>query len=216
MADSLVALEEWVAPLLEKLKPAERGKLARKIGMELARSQRTRIGQQRNPDGSPFAPRKASEPRAINRSVKFLYRKSSGGTRVASLAGYTDEGLFITGYDREVNAVRTFRKSRIEEWFKPDPGSALVKQRKGAVRRRPMFAKIRQARNLKNRSTPNAVIAGFVGDVARVARIHQYGLRERIKRGGPSVQYPQRRLLGFSDDDQVMIRDMLIDHLGGV
>lgn len=51
-------LETWVQPLLVKLGPAERRKLARTIGQQLGQSQRNRIAAQQNPDGSPFEPRK--------------------------------------------------------------------------------------------------------------------------------------------------------------
>uniref|UniRef100_UPI003F7D7193 phage virion morphogenesis protein n=1 Tax=Xanthomonas sp. 0924 TaxID=2835534 RepID=UPI003F7D7193 len=56
--DELTALENWAAPLLARLQPGERRTLARKIGMELRRSQSQRIGRQQAPDGTPYAPRK--------------------------------------------------------------------------------------------------------------------------------------------------------------
>ncbi|CAD7734469.1 hypothetical protein LMG31886_38910 [Xanthomonas hydrangeae] len=56
--DELTALESWAAPLLARLQPGERRTLARKIGMELRRSQSQRIGRQQAPDGTPYAPRK--------------------------------------------------------------------------------------------------------------------------------------------------------------
>lgn len=58
MNDPLNALEDWGAPLLAKLGPAERRKLARSVGQALRRSQAARIAGQRNPDGSAYAPRK--------------------------------------------------------------------------------------------------------------------------------------------------------------
>lgn len=56
--DDLQQLEEWVGPLLERLSPASRGRLARKIGMELRRSTSARIARQQSPDGSAYVPRK--------------------------------------------------------------------------------------------------------------------------------------------------------------
>jgi hypothetical protein len=40
-ADPLVALEDWVAPLIARLAPSERRALARKVGQDLRRSQAT-------------------------------------------------------------------------------------------------------------------------------------------------------------------------------
>lgn len=55
--DDLQQLEDWAAPLLAKLEPAQRRRLASTIARDLRRSQRQRIAEQRNPDGSPYAPR---------------------------------------------------------------------------------------------------------------------------------------------------------------
>ncbi|MET3916244.1 phage virion morphogenesis protein [Variovorax sp. OAS795] len=61
--DPLSALEDWVAPLLNKLAPAERRALARQVGQALRRSQAERIAAQQNPDGSAYAARKPSKAR---------------------------------------------------------------------------------------------------------------------------------------------------------
>jgi len=58
VADPLRELEDWAAPVLSSLQPIERAQLARKIGATLRRGQMQRIAQQRNSDGSPYAPRK--------------------------------------------------------------------------------------------------------------------------------------------------------------
>lgn len=56
MNGSLEALEDWVGPLLKKLEPAERGKLARSLAQQLRRNQQQRVKAQANPDGSKYAP----------------------------------------------------------------------------------------------------------------------------------------------------------------
>lgn len=58
MADDLTALETWCEPLLAKLQPAARRKLARAIATPLRRSQAQRIASQQNADGSAYEPRK--------------------------------------------------------------------------------------------------------------------------------------------------------------
>ncbi|HFX2802441.1 TPA: phage virion morphogenesis protein [Pseudomonas aeruginosa] len=148
MADNLQALEDWAAPLLAKLEPGERRKLSQQIGRTLRRSQQQRIGEQRNPDGTAYAPRKAKNLR----------------------------------------------------------GKA------GRIKRR-MFAKLRQAKHLRVQSSADGVAIGFTGRVARIARVHQYGLRDRPERGQADVQYERRELLGFTEADLEMIRDQLLEHL---
>lgn len=61
--DPLSALEDWVAPLLAKLEPAQRRSLARTVGQALRRSQASRIAAQKNPDGTAYEPRKQNKAR---------------------------------------------------------------------------------------------------------------------------------------------------------
>ncbi|MCL7930435.1 phage virion morphogenesis protein [Halomonas llamarensis] len=149
VSSDLDALEDWAAPLLERLQPGERKKLARDIARELRKRQAARIKRQKNPDGSPFEPRK---PQARAQS--------------------------------------------------------------GSIRRKAMFTKIRQAKFLKGRGQGDAATVGFSGRVARIARAHQRGLREKVDRSGPWYDYPERELIGYSDDDRAVIRDMILDRLG--
>ncbi|MEN1451215.1 phage virion morphogenesis protein, partial [Pseudomonas aeruginosa] len=51
------------------------------------------------------------------------------------------------------------------------------------------------------------------GRVTRIARVHQYGLKDRAERGAPEVGYAQRRLLGFTEADLEMIREGLLAHI---
>lgn len=150
MTDNLNALEEWAGALLAKLSPGERRKLGNTIGRELRRSQQQRVASQRNPDGTPYAPRK---PRELRGKV-------------------------------------------------------------GRIKRQ-MFARLRQAKHLRLQSTADTIAIGFTGRVARIARIHQYGLRDRPGRGQADVQYERRELLGFTEADLDMIRTRLLEHLTG-
>lgn len=144
---NLQALENWVEPLIAKLGPAERRRLARHVARELRISQRERIKAQQNPDGSAYAPR------------------------------------------------------------------AALRGQAGGIRRRAMFTRLRTARFLTMKAGPNAATVAFLGRVARIAKVHQQGLRDRVEPSGPMHQYPRRELLGFTRADRERIRDSLIDHL---
>jgi len=49
---------------------------------------------------------------------------------------------------------------------------------------------------LKATSTEHQAVVEFVGSANRLATIHQYGLKDRIK--GREISYPARELLGMS------------------
>ena len=77
-----------------------------------------------------------------------------------------------------------------------------------------MFNKLRTTKHLKTQQDANQLTVGFYGKVARIARVHQEGLRDKVARNGVEYPYPERRLLGFSLGDQVLIREVLLRHLG--
>lgn len=93
-----------------------------------------------------------------------------------------------------------------------------LKVKKGRIKRQKaaMFTKIRTTKFLKIKATGDHIEVGFLGRVARMARVHQFGEEERISRGGATYKYPLRPLLGFSESNRALIRDSLMHHLGKV
>lgn len=146
--DDLASLEAWAAPLLRRLEPGGRRRLARTVGTALRRSQIQRITRQQNPDGTPYAPRKQQ-----------------------------------------------------------------LRTKTGRIKRLKMFVKLRQAKYFKVTATDQAVSVGFAGRVGRIARVHQEGMMDAVRPGGPRTRYEQRVLLGFTKHDLKLVRDMLIEHL---
>ena len=76
-----------------------------------------------------------------------------------------------------------------------------------------MFQKLRKVAYLKAKGDGSAISVGFTGRVARIARVHQYGLKDRAERGAPDVRYKEREILGFTGADLNMIRDGLLAYL---
>ena len=96
---------------------------------------------------------------------------------------------------------------------KPRTGKGgKLREKKGRIKRAAMFAKLRTARYLKVESDAMGLAVGFAGRVSRVARVHQYGLRDRVSPKGVEYQYPARSLLGFTAQDRELIRDVLLNH----
>ncbi|QEU31489.1 phage virion morphogenesis protein [Pseudomonas luteola] len=148
MSDDLTALETWLNPLLAKLEPQERTKMAREAAREIRKNQTKRITAQKNPDGSAFEKRKPRDLRGKQGQIK-----------------------------------------------------------------KKMFQKLKMARYLKAQGSEQAVTVGFTGRVARIARVHQYGLKDRAERGAPDVRYARRELLGLSEADLEIVRSLIIDQL---
>lgn len=76
-----------------------------------------------------------------------------------------------------------------------------------------MFQKLRTARFLKVQGDGNAISVRFTGRISRIARVHQYGLKDRAEPGARDVKYDRREVLGFGDADLPLIRDALLLHL---
>jgi len=54
---------------------------------------------------------------------------------------------------------------------------------------------------------------GFSGRTGRLARVHQFGLTDRVVPGGPRVRHPARQLLGLTEVDRQQIIDQLLADL---
>lgn len=76
MATNLDALENWVAPLIEKLQPGERRRLAVAVARDLRREQAANMAAQRGPDGTAWEPRKPLRD-ARGKIRKLTKRQSS-------------------------------------------------------------------------------------------------------------------------------------------
>ncbi|MGE9755708.1 phage virion morphogenesis protein [Bacillus inaquosorum] len=116
--------------------------------------------------------------------------------------------------------ARTLRASqtkRIRANIQPDgnpmtprkPLKKLAKKR-GATRRK-MFQHLVSPRWLKATSTEHQAIVEFVGSANRLATIHQYGLKDRIK--GREIRYPARELLGITNQEVERLEELLLAHL---
>ncbi|HGH4659996.1 TPA: phage virion morphogenesis protein [Enterobacter bugandensis] len=84
-----------------------------------------------------------------------------------------------------------------------------ARSKKGRIKRQ-MFAKLRTTKYLKTAATADSASVQFDGKVQRIARVHHYGLRDRVRRNGPEARYPARRLLGVNDEVENITRDTLL------
>jgi len=139
-------------------------------------------------------------------------------TWVSVLLAKLDEGERRKLLGTVARDLRRSQSKRITTQRNPD-GSAFaprkpkdLRGKKGRIKSK-MFGKLKTARYLRTESTANGMSVGFVGRVSRIARVHQYGLKDRPERGQADVQYETRQLLGFSGDELENIRNLLIDHL---
>ncbi|EMO4271863.1 virion morphogenesis protein [Klebsiella variicola] len=116
--------------------------------------------------------------------------------------------------------LRRTQRNNIRLQRNPD-GSAYearkvtARSKKGRIKRKQMFSKLRTARFLRVSSSVNSASVAFEGRVQRIARVHHYGLRDRVSRKGPEVRYAERRLLGVNDEVETVTRDTLLRWLAG-
>lgn len=113
--------------------------------------------------------------------------------------------------------LRIANRERIKAQTNPDgtpyePRTEL-RGRSGRIRRKAMFTKLRTAKYLRIKTTADTAEMGFLGRVARIARVHHYGLRDRVERGGPQHQYARRELIGITAKDADRIADSVLNHL---
>lgn len=219
-ADDLLIYREAVSQYLERLEDSERRRLTRLLAFRLRRSQQQRIRAQKAPDGSLWPKRKKpSVQKPASRAIRFIYRKASGDERLVDMRSWVRKGNMLTGFDREADGLRTFRADRIAKHLpaegQADPGP--MQTARGSVRRKAqaMFKGLRTARHMKAGSTLDEAYVEFTSRASRLARIHHFGLKDRVVPDGPETEYPQRELLGFSQTDEEAAMDLVYAHMEG-
>lgn len=114
--------------------------------------------------------------------------------------------------------LRTAQQQRIKQQKAPDgsPYQARKRQplraKKGRIKRA-MFQKLRTNRYMKASGRENGAVVEFTGKVQRIARVHQFGLKDRPNAHAQDVQYAERQLLGFSQADKQLVETLTIKHL---
>ncbi|HGH3376065.1 TPA: phage virion morphogenesis protein [Enterobacter ludwigii] len=114
--------------------------------------------------------------------------------------------------------LRKSQQQRIKQQKSPD-GSPYQARKRQPLRaktgriKRAMFQKLRASRYMKATGRENSAVVEFTGKVQRIARVHQYGLKDRPNPHAKVVQYPERQLLGFSATESKFVENLIIQVL---
>ena len=114
--------------------------------------------------------------------------------------------------------LRKHQQQRIKRQVTPEGQpfaprqSQPLRDKKGRIKRE-MFAKLRTAKYMKAKGTDRDAVVEFTGQVQRMAKVHQYGLRDRPSVRAEEVRYPARPLLGMDAEDMKIVEDELINLL---
>lgn len=105
MTDPLDTLNAPFQGLVENLAPKSRRAIAREIATKLRSSQAKRIAAQRNPDGSPFEPRKPQQRRKRGRIRRTMFSKMRTTKHLKSSATDSAATVFYTGRTEQIARV---------------------------------------------------------------------------------------------------------------
>lgn len=110
--------------------------------------------------------------------------------------------------------VRRIQQANMTAQRAPDgsawePRRASARTKPGRIKRK-MFTKLKTAKYLKTKATGDTAEVAFVPAVQRLARVHHYGLRDRVSRRGITVKYAERQLLGISLETEKTIASILM------
>jgi len=221
MAGDFAAIETLAGALLRSLEPGARRSLLRKMAREVQKTQSARIAANRAADGTPFAPRrpkKAQKPG--NFAVRFLYPKGATEPRVVFMKSWVREGPLMTGFDVEAGGIRSFFWDKVEKWLPVEAAEQNARagkfRRRGSIKQKAMFRKLRNGRNLRADATDREAWIGFTGRAADIARIHQDGLFDRPAAKAKPVRYAERALLGLTEAERSRALDIFLEHVASV
>ena len=113
---------------------------------------------------------------------------------------------------RSINAAR-IRANKTPEGAAMEPRKDK-RGRKGKAAA--MFRRAAGARYLRKKSTAGEAEVGYVGAMARIMRVHHYGLRDTVTRakGSPEVTYPERPVIGMTAEDRLRLLDKVAAIVG--
>lgn len=100
------------------------------------------------------------------------------------------------------NQQNNIRLQRNPDGTGYEPRRVTARTKKGRIKRQ-MFAKLRTTKYLKTAANADSASVEFAGQVQRIARVHHYGLREKVNYSRKSIKYPKRNLLGFNSKFEV-------------
>ncbi len=207
MSDRMFSeLDQVFQDILDGVSPAGRTRTARKIGRQCAVVS-SFASRHKNPDGSGYAVRRRKVYRT-QQGIKFFWNNEVRALKNWR-GGRGKYGRTITGFDEKRRDIRTFYRADIERYLEIKTQSAMQTETKKA----PMFTRLRTLRFMKVRPDAGGVTVGFDGIAARIARIHQYGLKDEVGPGA-YAQYPVRELLGMTPADLIATENAAISSLG--
>nr|WP_279234016.1 phage virion morphogenesis protein [Pantoea sp. MQR6] len=133
---------------------------------------------------------------------------------LAALLGQLEPGQRTKMLREVARDVRRIQQANITAQRSPDgsgwePRRMTARTKQGRVKRR-MFTKLKTAKFLKSKANTNEAEITFTGRAQRIARVHHYGLRDRINRRGDEVKYAARPLLGVNGDVEASVREALM------
>ncbi|MFL3353891.1 phage virion morphogenesis protein [Klebsiella pneumoniae] len=107
---------------------------------------------------------------------------------------------------------KNIRMQRNPDGTAYEPRRVTARTKQGRIRRQ-MFAKLRTTKYLKAIASQGAASVEFESRVQRIARVHHYGLRDRVSRKGLVIRYAERQLLGINSEVKALIMDVLQEWL---
>ncbi len=109
--------------------------------------------------------------------------------------------------------VRRIQQANITAQRSPDgtawePRRVSARTKQGRIKRK-MFTKLKTSKFLRTKASANEAEIGFTGRTQQIARVHHYGLRDRVCRRGIEVKYAQRSLIGLNQEVEVIVLNLL-------
>lgn len=107
------------------------------------------------------------------------------------------------------NQQNNIRLQRNPDGSGYEPRKVTARTKKGRIKRQ-MFTKLRTAKYLKTAASADSASVQFTGKVQRIARVHHYGLRDRVSRRGVEIRYSERKLLGLNKNVRTSVEEALM------
>jgi phage virion morphogenesis protein len=106
--------------------------------------------------------------------------------------------------------LRQRNLARMRKNISPDgePWEARKKRRSKSQSKKMMLG-LAKAKKMRLKANADGGSMGFGDNL--IARIHHYGLLDKVSPTGPTIKYPERPLIGISEEDEHLVMQQLVE-----
>nr|WP_315481455.1 phage virion morphogenesis protein [uncultured Undibacterium sp.] len=96
--------------------------------------------------------------------------------------------------------------------YPPRKNRKKLRNKQGRIKaqKQAMFTKITQAKFFRVTTDQDQIGVGFFGRIAKIARVHHSGLKDKVSKNGPEIVYEKRIMIGWDQETKNVLQTSIL------